>query len=100
MVPTEEYTVNTYKRTLASKGGLKVLEAFADNRDLTLGDLLEGIVLHAFDGKCPFNEDSLQCIKEFKDLCDLDLDSGSCHRLIDAGAVGRRKTEKKEKTLK
>jgi len=38
---------------------LKVLKALADYRDLTLGDLLEGIVLHAFDGKRPFNEDSL-----------------------------------------
>jgi hypothetical protein len=33
---------------------LKVLKAFADYHDLTLGDLLEGIVLHVFDGKCPF----------------------------------------------
>jgi len=32
---------------------VKVLKAFAEYHDLTLGDLLEGIVLHAFDGKCP-----------------------------------------------
>jgi hypothetical protein len=29
---------------------LKVLKAFAEYHDITLGDLLEGIVLHAFDG--------------------------------------------------
>ena len=63
---------------------LKVLRAFADYHDLTLGDLLEGIVLHAFDGKCPFNRDSLQRIKELKKFYGLDLDSSSSHRLIEA----------------
>jgi len=29
---------------------LKVLKAFGEFHDMTLGDLLEGIVLHAFDG--------------------------------------------------
>jgi predicted DNA-binding ribbon-helix-helix protein len=33
---------------------LKVLKALAEFHDLTLGDLLEGIVLHAFDGKSAF----------------------------------------------
>ena len=30
---------------------LKVLKALAEQKDMTLGDLLEGIVLHAFEGK-------------------------------------------------
>jgi hypothetical protein len=64
---------------------LKVLKAFAEYRDLTLGDLLEGIVLHAFDGKCPFNRDSLKRIKELKKFYGLDLDSTSSHLLIEAG---------------
>jgi len=78
---------------------LKVLKAFADYRDLTLGDLLEGIVLHAFDGKCPFNRDSLQRIKELKRFYGLDLDSNSSHRLTEAGAGGSLR-KKKEKTPK
>ena len=45
---------------------LKVLKAFAEYHDFTLGDLLEGIVLHAFDGKCPFGQPSLDRIKELK----------------------------------
>src|SRR5207245_11454288 len=60
---------------------LKVLRAFADYHDLTLGDLLEGIVLHAFDGKCPFNQASLDRIKELKKFYGLELDSGASHRL-------------------
>ena len=45
---------------------LKVLKGFAEFHDLTLGDLLEGIVLHAFDGKCPFSPESLQRIRDLK----------------------------------
>ena len=59
---------------------LKVLKAFAEYRDLTLGDLLEGIVLHAFDGKCPFNQTSLERIHELKKFYGLDLDSTASHR--------------------
>ena len=60
---------------------LKVLKAFAEFHDLTLGDLLEGIVLHAFEGKCPFREESLKRIQELKKFYGLDLDAGASHRL-------------------
>src|SRR5437879_11533311 len=60
---------------------LKVLKAFAEYHDLTLGDLLEGIVLHAFDGKCPFNQASLDRIKELKRFYGLQLDSSASHHL-------------------
>src|SRR5579863_9300056 len=60
---------------------LKVLKAFAEFHDLTLGDLLEGIVLHAFDGRCPFSPASLSRIKELKKFYALDLDSKASHRL-------------------
>jgi hypothetical protein len=60
---------------------LKVLKAFAEYHDLTLGDLLEGIVLHAFDGKTPFSQASLKRIKELKKFYGLELDSRASHRL-------------------
>jgi hypothetical protein len=60
---------------------LKVLKAFAEYHDLTLGDLLEGIVLHAFDGKTPFSQASLERIKELKKFYGLELDSKASHRL-------------------
>jgi hypothetical protein len=60
---------------------LKVLKAFAEYHDLTLGDLLEGIVLHAFDGKTPFSQRSLDQIKELKKFYGLELDSSASHRL-------------------
>ncbi len=60
---------------------LKVLKALADYHDLSLGDLLEGIVLHAFEGKAPFSEKSLRKIRELKQVFDLDLDARDAHRL-------------------
>jgi hypothetical protein len=63
---------------------LKVLKAFGEYHDMTLGDLLEGIVLHAFDGKCPFGAESLQRIKDLKKFYGLDLDSRASHRLAES----------------
>jgi hypothetical protein len=63
---------------------LKVLKAFAAYHDMTLGDLLEGIVLHAFDGKKAFGTESLQRIKDLKEFYGLDLDSRASHRLTES----------------
>ncbi len=65
---------------------LTVLKAFGEYHDMTLGDLLEGIVLHAFDGKCPFGAESLKRIKDLKRFYGLDLDSRASHRLIESRA--------------
>jgi hypothetical protein len=76
---------------------LKVLKALAEYHDLTLGDLLEGIVLHAFDGKCPFSAQSLNRIKDLKKFYNLDLDSSASHRLTEtkAGHPQRKKKHSK-----
>ena len=60
---------------------LKVLKAFAEFHDMTLGDLLEGIVLHAFDNKTPFSPESLKRISMLKEIYGLDLDSAASHLL-------------------
>jgi hypothetical protein len=60
---------------------LKVLKAFAELRDMTLGDLLEGIVLHAFDGKSPFEKESIESIKQLKRFYGLHLDAQASHRM-------------------
>ena len=41
---------------------LKVLKALATQLDLSLGDLIEGIVLHAFEGKTAFSQSTLKQI--------------------------------------
>ncbi|MCK5098553.1 MAG: hypothetical protein KAR45_10655 [Desulfobacteraceae bacterium] len=60
---------------------LKVLKGFAGYHDISLGDLIEGIVLHAFEGKAPFSEKSLKKIEEFKKVYNLDLTSKDSHKL-------------------
>jgi hypothetical protein len=60
---------------------VKVLKALAEYKNLTLGDLLEGIVLHAFEGKTPFGAETLRKITELKAVYELDLDARSSHRL-------------------
>jgi len=62
---------------------LKVLKAFAELKDLSFGDLLEGIVLHAFEGKAPFSPESLKQIAELKRIYGLDLDASASHRLME-----------------
>jgi len=62
---------------------LKVLKAVAEYHDMSLGDLLEGIVLHAFEGKTPFGAATLERIKEFKRLYNLDLDARHSHKLVE-----------------
>ena len=75
---------------------LKVLKAFAEYHDMTLGDLLEGIVLHAFDGKTPFSPASLERIRELKKFYELELDSGASHRLKEIkGRSARKRTAEK-----
>ena len=65
---------------------LKVLKGLAEYHDMTLGDLLEGIVLHAFEGKAPFGKQTLARIGELKKLYALDLDAGDSHKLREKGA--------------
>ena len=60
---------------------LKVLKGLAEYHDISLGDLLEGIVLHAFDGECAFKGESLRKIAELKAVYDLDLDASHSHQL-------------------
>jgi len=62
---------------------LKVLKGLAEYHDMSLGDLIEGIVLHAFEGKAPFGRESLQKIGELKKVYTLDLDASASHKLIE-----------------
>jgi hypothetical protein len=60
---------------------LKVLKAIAARHDMTLGDLLEGIVLHAFEGKAPFGPETLAFIADMKRAYNLDLTAEHSHGL-------------------
>jgi hypothetical protein len=72
---------------------LLVLKALAASHDLSLGDLLEGIVLHAFEGAAPFGPESISKVNALKKVYGLNLDARDSHLLIEraGGATGRRK---------
>jgi hypothetical protein len=65
------------------KRTLKVLKALAEYLDLSLGDLLEGIVLHAFEGQAPFGTESLAQIARLKDVYGLTLTAADSHVLVE-----------------
>ena len=62
---------------------VKVLKGTAEYLDLSLGDLIEGIVLHAFEGKVPFEPATLAKIDQLKAVYGLDLEAGDSHRLAE-----------------
>lgn len=68
---------------------LKVLKALATELDLSLGDLLEGIVLHAFEGKAPFSAPTLRKIRALRAVYGLELKHRDSHRLREADDAGR-----------
>ena len=65
---------------------LKVLKAVAADLEMSLGDLLEGIVLHAFEGKAPFSAATLKKIKALRSVFELDLTASDSHKLRERGA--------------
>lgn len=67
---------------------LRVLKALAAFHDLSLGDLLEGIVLHAFEGKAAFGPAGLARIRELKRVYELRLDASHSHRLVEQREAG------------
>lgn len=69
---------------------LKVLKTMAEYHDMSLGDLLEGIVLHAMDGKLPFSEESRKKIDQIKAIYGMDYGSEASHKMVeeDDGETG------------
>ena len=63
---------------------VKVLKALAEHRDMSLGDLIEGIVLHAFEGQTPFSAETLETISQLKRIYGLELGAADSHRLAEA----------------
>ena len=60
---------------------LKVLKGLAEYLDLSLGDLVEGIVLHAFEGKAPFGPETQAKIEQLKAVYGLELTAADAHKL-------------------
>ncbi len=62
---------------------LKVLKAIAARNEIGLGDLIEGIVLHSFEGRRPFEAETLEFIKQMRAAYGLDLTAADSHKLTE-----------------
>jgi len=62
---------------------LKVLKALAELYEISLGDLLEGIVLHAFEGESPFDTETQRRIATLKEIYGMEYDASYSHRLFE-----------------
>lgn len=62
---------------------VKVLKAMAELHDMSLGDLLEGIVLHAMEGKSPFGDEAIAKFEQLKEVYGLDYDSSASHQFTE-----------------
>ena len=71
------------------KNLLKVMKALADSLDLTLGDLLEGVMLHAFEGKATFSAPTRKKIAELRKVFGLTLTAANAHNLKEKTRAGK-----------
>ena len=76
------------------KRTLKVLRSLADYLDMSLGDLIEGVVWHSFEGKSPFNAETLAQIDKLKSIYGLTLGARDSHRLQEEITSKRSRTPK------
>ena len=81
--PTKRVVERVQTGVRMEKRLVKVLKGLAEYHDITFGDLLEGICLHALEGKAPFGKKSLGVIGKRRGVYGLDLDASDAHRLED-----------------
>jgi hypothetical protein len=85
LMPTAKTKVKEVERVQTGvrieKHLLKVLKGLAELRDISLGDLIEGIALHALEGKDPFSKGTLRQIEELRKLYGLSLRADDSHAL-------------------
>lgn len=63
---------------------LKVLKGLAEYLDVSLGDLIEGISLYAFEGKAPFEQTTIDVIGDLKKVYGLTLTAADSHKLTES----------------
>ena len=86
-MPSNENTLIEVERVQTGvrleKRLVKVLKGLAEHKDMTLSELLEGILLHALEGKQPFSRHTLELIGQLRGIYGLELDASASHRLKD-----------------
>lgn len=66
---------------------LKVMKGLAEYHDMSLGDFIEGVMLHALEGKSPFSKDTLRRAKALKDVYGLKMTAADAHKLVECSGA-------------
>ena len=64
---------------------IKVMKALAERLDIPLGELIEGVMLHAMEGRAPFSDATLREIALLREVYGLSLTAEDSHRLTEDG---------------
>ncbi|HEY6410180.1 MAG TPA: hypothetical protein VIY29_22215 [Ktedonobacteraceae bacterium] len=72
---------------------VKVLKALAEYLDMSLGDLLEGMTLHVFENKLPFNKETLERIGQLKHVYDMDYGISASHHFTESTVTNNEHNE-------
>ena len=60
---------------------LKVVKGLAEHLDMSAAEVVEGVLLHAFEGKAPFSEKTIEKIEMLKVVYELELTAAQSHQL-------------------
>ena len=63
-----------------------MLKGLAEYFDISLGELIEGVSLHALEGKTPFESRTLDVIGDLRKVYGLSLTAADSHQLADSAA--------------
>jgi len=85
-IPMPRTIERTQTGVRIEKSLLKVLKGLAEYCEISLGDLLEGIVLHAFENNPPFSDETLNAIRDLKTVYHCTLNAADSHKLIEGKA--------------
>jgi hypothetical protein len=70
---------------------LKMLKSIAAFNEISLSSLLEGIFLHAFEGKQPFGEETMALIRTLREASNMDLTANDSHNLFEDNRIAEEK---------
>jgi len=62
---------------------IKVMKALAERLDMPLGELIEGVMLHAFEGRQPFKAATLRETELLREVYGLELTADDSHQLAE-----------------
>lgn len=65
---------------------VKVLKGLAEHQDMTLGEIIELITIHALEREHAFAADSIPLVKKIKDVYGMDYDIHAYEKFIESQA--------------